>query len=311
MYNIIFFGTSDFAIPSLAALAQDERFHIQAIVTQPDRPVGRHAQITPPPIKLAAQRMAQCASTPIIQPEKIKEETFSAWIKGIGQTCDAFVVVSYGKILPQWLLDLPKHGVINVHGSLLPKWRGASPIQASIVANDRISGVTIMLLDALMDHGPILAQAEEPIYETDTGGSLHNRLAQKGAHILPDTLIGFIDGSIQPMNQDHEKATVCSTLSREHGNIDWKLDASTIERIIRAYQPWPGAWTMWNEKRFKLLLARIGESIEQKNPGERFIRNKYPCITCGNGTVLELLEVQPEGKSRMDASTFLRGNTWE
>ena len=179
-YRLIFFGTSDFAVPSLNALAKDGRFEITGVVTQPDRPVGRHATLTPPAIKKAA---VDLGINEIHQPEKLKDESFQSWIKEVGPACDAFVVVSYGKILPQWLLDLPKQGIVNVHGSLLPRWRGPSPIQAAIAAGDTVSGITIMKIDAEMDHGPLLAIKETPIKPEDTGGSLRDRLASLGAEI--------------------------------------------------------------------------------------------------------------------------------
>ncbi len=306
MYKVLFFGTSEFAVPSLTALAGDGRFYIMSIVTKPDSPVGRHAVLTPPPIKLAA---AHLGLKSIKQPEKIKDEDFMGWIRTVGPDCDAFVVVSYGKILPQWLLDLPKHGVVNVHGSLLPRWRGASPIQAAIAAGDAMSGVSIMSLDALMDHGPVITEAEEPIRDTDTGGALHDRLAARGGDILPDTLARYLTGELKALDQDHAKATMCKILTREDGKLDWSKDAIEIERLVRAYQPWPGTWTEHKGKRLKISAARVGGKTDHA-PGMRFMHEGLPCIACGNGTSLCLLELQPEGKPVMSADVFLRGNDW-
>jgi len=294
-YKIIFFGTSDFAVPSLEALARDGRFEIAGIVTQPDRPVGRHAVLTAPPVKQSLHTAIPAQAgiqIPLRQPEKIKDEDFQTWIKDIGPSCDAFVIVSYGKILPQWLLDLPKKGVVNVHGSLLPRWRGASPIQAAIAAGDKTSGVTIMLIDAEMDHGPILATAEEPIQNNDTGKSLHDRLAIIGGKTLPDVLASYLDGKIQPTEQDHSLATHCKILTRDDGKLDFTKTSEELERLIRAYNPWPGTWTEVEGKRLKVLSAKIG--VEGYS------------IPCADGAI-ELLSVQPEGKSLMSGIDFLRG----
>ena len=307
MKKIIFFGTSEFAVPSLEALAKDARFEILGIVTQPDRPVGRHAVLTAPPIKqftINEQSPRSLKDVTIHQPEKIKDEGFQAWIREIGPTCDAFVVVSYGKILPQWLLDLPKHGVVNVHGSMLPRWRGASPIQAAIAVGDAVSGVTIMKLDAEMDPGPILAHAAEMILPTDTGQILHDRLATVGGFILPDVLSDFIDGCIVPIEQDHAQATHCKTLSREDGKIDWTKSAKEIERLVRAYTPWPGTYTEIDGKRLKILSVLLPQPPLRK-------RETALIKTCGDGNILELTHVQPEGKNPMSGEEFLRGNpTW-
>ncbi len=306
MKKIIFFGTSDFAVPALKALAQDERFEIIGIVTQPDRPVGRHAILTPPAVKKSAQGIGR-----IFQPEKLKDESFKAWISEAGPSCDAFVIVSYGKILPQWLLDLPKKGIVNVHGSLLPRWRGASPIQAAIASGDDLSGVTIMLIDAEMDHGPILATADEKILPEDTGGSLHDRLAELGGRILPDILADYLDNKIQPQEQDHEKATYCKILTRDDGKLDFEKPADGLERLIRAFQPWPGTWMEIEGKRIKILSARLGVSNENKTPGTRFINEGLPCLACADGTALEITRLQLEGKSAMTGEDYLRGkNVW-
>lgn len=305
MHNVVFFGTSDFAVPSLKALAADPRFHVIGVVTQPDRPVGRHAQLTASPVKNAA---AWLGLSEIRQPEKMKDTDFQDWIRRIGPSCDAFVVVSYGKILPQWLLDLPKRGVINVHGSLLPRWRGASPIQAAIAAGDSMTGVTIMKLDAEMDHGPIIATSEEKIFSTDTGGSLHDRLADLGANLLISVLSDYLDGKIEPAEQNHSLATSCNILTRDDGKIDWTKPAEAIERLVRAYNSWPGTWMDLNGKRLKILAARVGVTSEERRPGEHFISNGLPCISCANGTILEITRIQPEGKSPMSGAEFLRGN---
>lgn len=304
MIRIVFFGTSEFAVPSLEALVRDGRFEIVAVVTRPDRPVGRHATITPPPVKVAAVKLG----IPIFQPEKLKELPRDAL------AADLFVVISYGKILPQWLLDLPKHGCVNVHGSLLPRWRGASPIQAAIAAGDTESGVTIMKMDAELDHGPILAMKSEPIRTDDTGGSLHNRLAILGAEMLPETLAKYLDETITPQEQHHAHATTCRILTRDDGKIDWTKSAEEIERLVRAYNPWPGTWTIHEEKRLKVLSVHfVGAGLPRPGRGDRASTGTFAVdgsqltVTCGDDNVLELTSVQPEGGKRMSGEEFVRG----
>src|SRR3989344_5761022 len=291
-FKLIFFGTSEFAVPSLRALMDDGRFEIVGIVTQPDRPVGRHAVMTAPPVKKSFSVIpAEAGTQPrLFQPEKLKDESFRSWIADHGSSCDAFVIVSYGKILPQWLLDLPKKGVVNVHGSLLPRWRGASPIQAAIASGDEMSGVTVMQIDAEMDHGPILALAEEPIHPEDSGSSLHDRLADLGAALLPTTLAGYLEGTIQPTEQDHSLATYCKILSREDGHLDPSTKtAEYLERLVRAYTPWPGTFIQFDGRRITVLEV----NVETEKYKEGFF------VPCANGTTLKLVMVQPEGKKKM------------
>lgn len=308
MHRIIFLGTSEFAVPSLRALLSDGRFDVIGIVTRPDRPVGRHAVMTPSPVKVLAVEKG----IPVFQPEKIKElKDDASFQKLLDPRPGAFVVVSYGKILPQWFLDIPVKGIVNVHGSLLPRWRGASPIHAAIAAGDKTSGVTIMNIDAEMDHGPILTMEEEPISDTDTGASLRDRLAEHGAKVLPDVLAEYLDGEIQPREQDHDLATYCKILTRDDGKIDWIKPSDEIERLVRAYAPWPGTWTEFDGKRLKILAARVGPSDETKQPGERFVLDGIPYVSCGGGTTLELTTVQPEGGPLMDAASYMRGRGME
>ncbi|MEO5928264.1 MAG: methionyl-tRNA formyltransferase [Patescibacteria group bacterium] len=302
MYRLLFLGTSEFAIPSFKALASDPRFSIIGVVTQPDRPVGRHAVLTPPPIKTVAQELG----LPIFQPETIKElETNSDFQSLIANRPDVFVVVSYGKILPQRFLDLPTQGCVNVHGSLLPRWRGAAPIQAAIASGDKKSGVTVMQLDADLDHGAILGAAEEPITKDDTGATLHDRLAELGGEILPDILAGYLNSSITPVEQDHSQATFCKTMSRDDGKIDWNKSAEEIERMVRGYTPWPGTWTEFEGKRLKIHSVRIGPATTEP-AGTFFDANNNKCVASGNGTSIILERVQREGGKPTVGSTLLR-----
>ena len=309
MYKIIFFGTSEFAVPSFRVLHHDPRFAIVGVVTQPDRPVGRHAVMTPPAVKRAVDRLQVTGyrNIRIEQPEKLKEEPFASWIREVGPSCDAFVIVSYGKILPQWLIDLPKHGVVNVHGSLLPRWRGPSPIQAAIAAGDAVTGVTIMKLDAEMDHGPILGEIKEVIRPDDAGSALHDRLASLGAKNLPDMLANYLAGNLKPVEQNHAQATYCKILTRDDGKIDWMKSAEEIQRLVRAYDPWPGTWTLFDGKRLKILAAHVGIVDATRESGEHFVRDGKLFVACGGASTLEILRVQLEGKVAMLSRNYIRG----
>jgi methionyl-tRNA formyltransferase len=302
MHRILFFGTSDFAVPSLKALAQDARFEIAGVITQPDKPVGRHAVLTAPPIK---QYLVQATSLiPIIQPEKLSDPAFRAWIENIAPSCEAFVVIAYGKIIPQSVIDLAKQGIVNVHGSLLPRWRGAAPIQAAIAAGDTQSGVTVMLIDAKLDHGPILGMAEAAISDADTGQTLHDRLADLGSSVLLDILSSYLEGEITPRQQEHDLATECRTLSREDGKLDFSKTSQELERLIRAYTPWPGTWMMHNGKRLKIHEARLAPDTDQP-PGTLFSTPHGLFVACAQGTCLELMRIQQEGKKIVDGNLFL------
>lgn len=302
MSKLIFLGTPEFAVPSLMALIKDPRFDVVGVITQPDRPAGRHAIITPPPVKV----MAEQNRIPVFQPEKLERNSTYNFLKTAN--CDVFAVAAYGKIMPQWFLDIPKRGVINVHASLLPRLRGASPIQAAIAAGDKTTGVTIMKIDALLDHGPVLAAAEEPILETDTAESLHDRLAQLSAEILPNALADYLAGKIEPREQDSSQATACRALKREDGKIDWNKSSEQIERMVRAYYPWPGTWTEKYGKRLKILQTKVSPTVSDKYPGEFYFANDSLLAACGDGTALELLTVQPEGKKPMSGHEFALGN---
>ncbi|MCI0479307.1 methionyl-tRNA formyltransferase, partial [Candidatus Uhrbacteria bacterium] len=313
MKRILFLGTSEFAVPSLRVLLDDTRFDIVGVVTQPDRPVGRHAIITPPPIKTLAVEH----DIPVFQPEKMKDlKEDATFLSLMDPRPDAFVVVSYGKILPQWSLDLPAKGIVNVHGSILPRWRGASPIQAAIAAGDAVTGVTVMKIDAELDHGPILAAREESILSDDTGATLHDRLADIGGAMLPDVLAGYLDDAIAPVEQDHTKATACRTLTRDDGKIDWTKNAVEIERLVRAYTPWPGTWTLVDGKRLKILAARVADPEPTKKPGDLFVSDaviasstkqspsRRLLISCADASALELVTVQPEGGKPMSGAAY-------
>jgi len=301
--RILFMGTPEFAVPIFESLKNAKEYEIVAVVTQPDRSVGRKQKLTPPAIKLAAQRH----HVPALQPERLRTPEVIAEIKKLNP--DVIVVVAYGQIIPKTILDIPRYGAINVHPSLLPKYRGASPIQAAIKNGDDVTGITIMLLDEQLDHGPILADRAVAIAPTDTGGTLSARLAEAGAVLLMETLPRFLGGEITPREQDHTAATVAKQLTRDDGRIDWSRPVQEVLRAIRAYNSWPGSWTVWNKTRLKIIRARASnETPEWLKPGSVFQTNDgLFAVRCANGSVvLEIL--QSEGKKEMTATEFLRGH---
>ncbi len=298
--RIIFYGTSSFAVPILRALCDDKRLQIIAVVTQPDRPVGRHAVLTGSPVKQVAQEK----NLDVRAYEKVKSLEAFEDLKTI--KADVAVVASFGQIIPQRVLDLTPHGAINVHGSILPKYRGASPVAAAIREGEMETGITIMKMDALMDHGPVLAIAKESIGADDTAGSLLERLALLGAKTLPNVLVDYIAGQIVPQEQDHAAATTIGLLDRENGAINWNKPATEIERLVRAYDPWPGTFTMLDGKRLKILKTSIGAPTDLA-PGTFFIHDGALEVACGEHTSLRLDRIQPEGKSPMPGPVWING----
>lgn len=319
--HLLFFGTSAFAVPALERLAADPRFTVTAVVTQPDRPVGRHAEVLASPVKQAAEKLG----LRVLQPESLKTDEAYDLLKNY--PADAYVVASYGQIIPQRVLDLPTKGAINIHGSILPAYRGASPIAAAIANGDKETGVTIMVMDALMDHGPTLAFTAEPINPDDTTKTLEPRLAKLGADLLPDVLEKYVLGDLKATEQDHAKATMVKLLKREDGKLDPTTQtAEQMERLVRAYNPWPGTYIDLNGKRLKVLSASVASSVIASSSDERgnltphppTIRDtRYairtavdasPALIGADGQALVLTRVQPEGKKEMTGEEFLRGN---
>ena len=229
------------------------------------------------------------------------DQDFKTWIEEVGPSCDAFVVVAYGKIFREWFIALPKNGLINVHASLLPRWRGASPITAAIAAGDEKSGVCIMKITEGMDEGPVYACAETSIASDDTGETLHDRLSDLGAKLLPDALAGILENHLEAKPQDSSLATYCKTLTRDDGKLDFSKPAAELERLIRAYTPWPGGWMEHNRKRLKILKASVlPEGMASHAP--------TILMPCGDGNSLSLDLVQPEGGKVMTGEEYKRGN---
>ena len=285
--QLVFCGTPLFAVPTLQALFDNE-FRIDLVVTQPDRPQGRGLQLAASPVK----QRALALGLPVIQPEKIKNnEDFRGRLAGLKP--DAIIVVGYGRIIPQWMIDLPRFGNINLHGSLLPKYRGAAPIQWAIASGETVTGVTTMRIDAGLDTGDILQQRELNIQPEDTSETLAPRLAALGAELMVETLRNLQAGSISPVPQDHSKSSLAPILKKEDGQIDFHLPAKQISDRVRGFQPWPGAFTRFRSK--VLNVWRTSPVQQSLAEGELLVDSRL-LVGCGGGSALDLLEVQPEGK---------------
>ena len=295
--DIVFMGSPDFALPALRALA--EHFHVAGVITQPDRPAGRGRQLTPPPVKILAQEL----ELPVIQPKRLGEPEAMQQLRSWAP--DLIVVAAFGQILRLELLDLPPHGCLNVHASLLPRWRGAAPIQAALLAGDEQTGVTILKMDPGVDTGPILSQRAGAIYPDDTTGSLAARLAQLGAELLVECLPAFLSGSLTPQPQDESQATYAPMLKKEDGQLDFHQPAEQLARQVRAFNPWPGAYTLWQGQRLKIHHAHA-VAAPAPGAGQTCIHAGLPAIATSQG-LLVLDEVQPAGKKAMPGKVFLQG----
>lgn len=302
--KLVFCGTPAFAVPTLK-VALRAGHNVALVVTQPDRPVGREQTLTAPPVKTAALE----AGLPIVQPEKIRNNPeFRAQLEAIQP--DAILVVAYGRIIPRWMLDLPRFGNINLHGSLLPKYRGAAPVQWAIANGEAATGATTMRLDEGLDTGDILLQREMPLAPDLTSVDVFPLLSEMGADLMMETLRGLEGGSITPRPQDHSKATHAPILTREDGRMDFTRPAMTLYNRWRGFQPWPGAWTMLKGKKLAVhrLLPTEVMGVRRMMPGQIAVQQGTIFVACGEGTWIELVEVQPESKRRMSAGEFLRGH---
>jgi len=302
MATVIFMGTPDFAVPSLHALVE-ANYDVVAVVTQPDAPAGRGQQVRHSPVKqFALQR-----GLTVLQPASLKPPEVVAQLRAFQP--DLIVVAAFGQILRQDVLDMPKYGCLNVHASLLPRWRGAAPVSAAIAAGDACTGVTIMLMEAGLDSGPILTQREVPIAPDDTAGTLTERLAHLGALLLVETLPGWLGGTITPRRQDQSQVTLAPRLKKEDGKIDWSRPALVLERHVRAMTPWPGAYTTWQGQQLKVLRAMLADTpvAGEQKAGAVIAREGQVYVCCGDG-LLRLLNLQLEGRRCVDAEAFLRGH---
>jgi methionyl-tRNA formyltransferase len=297
--NLVFCGTPRFAVPTLEKLLA-AGFVVSLVVTQPDRPRGRGLELAPSPVKARALELG----LPITQPERIKNNPeFQSHLSALKP--DAIIVVGYGRIIPQWMLDLPRFGNINLHGSLLPKYRGAAPIQWAIARGESVTGVTTMRIDSGLDTGDILLQREAQIPHDDTAETLSPRLAVIGAELMIETLRGLSSGKVQPHPQDQAAATLAPILKKEDGRIDFRRTAQETCNRLRGFQPWPGAFTAF---RGKTLQVRAAKPVQnQIVPAELAVEADCLFVGCAEDTALELLELQPEGKKRMAAREFVHG----
>lgn len=298
--KIIYMGTPEFAVPAFDTLVQNG-YKIITAITAPDKPVGRKQILTPPPIKIETEKN----NIPVLQPEKIKEQKWTEKIKELNP--DLIIVCAYGQIIPKEILDIPKLGSINIHPSLLPKYRGASPIQYAILNNEKETGVTMMLMDEQMDHGPIITNHKIQITKHKiTYKELEKELAELGAKLLIEILPKWISGEIQPQEQNHDEATFAKIIKKEDGKINWNESAEKIDAKIRAFNPWPGTFTNFNGKILKILETENAESEENLPIGQVFKIGNDIAIKCGNGA-LKIKSLQVEGKKPMDIKNFING----
>lgn len=302
--KIIFWGTAEFALPSLYALIKN-KFNIVAVIANPDEPTGRKQIITPPPVKIWADKH----KIPCFQPHNLKE----GFVNELPEA-DLYIVASYGKIIPKEIIEIPRFGAINIHPSLLPRWRGPSPIQSAILAGDLETGLTIIKLDELMDHGPIIAVSGFPLkaHNKITYNELHDNLAKLGADLLVKTLPQWINGTIEPIPQDDTKAAYSTMLKKDSGRINWEKPADEIERMIRAFNPWPSTWTIWptGDKIYRIKIESADISEDEPARGSYgYIwqpDSKSLFIKTGKGS-LSVKKITLQGKKSTNALSFLNG----
>jgi methionyl-tRNA formyltransferase len=302
--RVVFMGTPDIACPTLQALASSPDFQVIAAVVQPDKPKGRDLKLQPPPVKELTLRLG----LPVLQPERARNETFLGQLRELRP--DLVVVLAYGQILPQALLDIPAHGCLNIHTSLLPRWRGAAPIQWAILAGDAQTGTTIMRMDAGLDTGGIVALRPTPIGPDDTAQTLHDRLATLGAELLVETLPRYVRGELPPQPQPAEGVTYARKLSKDDGRLDWSQPAAVLHRRLRAFTPWPGTFTFLPaEPRPQLLKVWRAElAVGAGAPGEVLAADKSGILIACREGALRLLELQREGARRLAVADYLAGH---
>jgi methionyl-tRNA formyltransferase len=301
----IFFGSPAFAVPSLRRLVQTAGVDLRAVVSQPDRPAGRGQAVTEPAVKAAARALVP--GIPILQPEKIRTGEFETALRDLA--ADLFVVVAYGRILPQSILDLPRFGPWNVHASLLPRWRGAAPIQWSVINGDQETGVSIMRMEAGLDTGPVAAVAKTPIGEDETAGALGTRLAELGAELLAATLPGIVGGSVVLTPQDDAGATVAPLLRKEDGQLDFQLPAPAVAARARGVDPWPGASALLQGVPVKLFGVRVASGADAAPGTVLAIDGGGLRVACGGGGAVTFAEVQLAGRKRLPAAVVATGRS--
>ncbi len=300
--NVVFMGTPDFSIPVLEGLIESPKHTVTAVITQPDKARGRSGKLTPTPVRSVAEEYG----IPVYTPARVREPEFIEELKNI--PCDVIVVIAFGQILPKEILTMPPYGCVNVHASLLPRWRGAAPMQWAIIEGDAETGITTMQMDEGLDTGDMLLKKSVSIEPDETDESLFNKLAPIGRELLLETLDGLEAGTIRPEKQNEDESTYAKLLKKEMGRIDFSWEAVVIERYIRGISNWPNVYCTWKNKTLKVWKAKVIDEDSGMEPGVVSKVNKKSFhVQTGRGQ-LELLEVQPEGKKRMDAASFLNGN---
>lgn len=303
MLNIVYMGTPDFAVPALESIIS-EGHNVQAVFAQPDKPAGRGYNLRKPPVKICAEKHGIA----VYQPEKLRDSDAEAVIKQLNP--DIIVVAAYGQILPESILKLPRLGCVNIHASLLPRLRGAAPIQWAIYNGDKVTGITTMKMAKGLDTGDILEQAETEIGENETADSLHDRLSALGAKIIISTLNKLENGSITPRLQGDE-FTYAPLIKKSMGEIDFSKTAREIYNMIRAFTPWPSAFTMLNGRRIKIVEAAVSDKTTKMPAGSVCFTDGAISAACGDGSVIDFLVIQPEGSGKMPVDAFLRGHAVE
>ncbi len=298
--KVIFMGTPDFAVPCLEYLIKSDN-EVAGVFTQPDKPVGRKRILTPPPVKVTAEDN----NIPVFQPDTLRNGEAMKIIDEINP--DIIIVVAYGKILPEEIINYPKYGCINIHGSLLPKLRGAAPIQWSVINGDEYSGITSMYMDAGLDTGDMIIKREVKIDFEETAGELYDRLSLIGSRVLDETLKMINSGEVVREKQDNSASTYAPLLNKEISNINWNDSALSVYNKIRGLNPWPVASTVINGKKVKIYSSKYIENLNGK-PGEIVRADKRLLVSCGDGNGVEILVLQPEGKKQMNSDAFLLGN---
>ena len=312
--RIVFMGTPDFSVPALKALVEAGH-QVIAVVTQPDKPKGRGKEVQMTPVKIQAMEYG----IPVYQPAKVREASFVEVLQGM--EADVYVVIAFGQLLPKAVLELPKYGCINIHASLLPKYRGAAPIQWCVIDGERETGITTMMMDVGLDTGDMLEKTVIPIEEKETGGSLHDKLSLAGGALILSTLKKLEEGTLVRTPQTDEGTCYAKMLTKSLGDIDWNQSAVSIERLIRGLNPWPSAYTRWNGKTIKIWSADVTTGREAAaflsesgvpsetgiTPGTVVCSDKHSLVVCTGDGLLSVRELQMEGKKRMDTPAFLRG----
>ncbi|ANU44876.1 methionyl-tRNA formyltransferase [Enterocloster clostridioformis] len=312
--RIVFMGTPDFSVPALKALVEAGH-QVIAVVTQPDKPKGRGKEVQMTPVKIQAMEYG----IPVYQPAKVREASFVEILQGM--EADVYVVIAFGQLLPKAVLELPKYGCINIHASLLPKYRGAAPIQWCVIDGERETGITTMMMDVGLDTGDMLEKTVIPIEEKETGGSLHDKLSLAGGALILSTLKKLEEGTLVRTPQTDEGTCYAKMLTKSLGDIDWNQSAVSIERLIRGLNPWPSAYTLWNGKTIKIWSADVTTGREAAaflsesgvpsetgiTPGTVVCSDKHSLVVCTGDGLLSVRELQMEGKKRMDTPAFLRG----